>query len=432
MKQTGGLNPFLPFSTYIPDGEPKVFGDRLYLYGSYDRFGGGYCSGCYHVVSAPLRDLTDWTDHGVSFTSDDVPWSDAMLYAPDALFWRGKYYLFFCMSDGSEGVAESDSPAGPFRNARRITLNGEPISGIDPSVLENNGHIYYTWGQFHLRMGELNDDLCSLKPETVHSDVLSNAPGREGFHEGSSLRKIGDTYCIIYASEYTAEYPNSGSRPTKLDYATGRSPYGPYIRRGTVIDNAYCDPASWNNHGSVICADGTWYVFYHASSDCSAFSRRARAERLAVDVPACTIRQAVPTTNGFVETLLPEHITSAVHACRFFGGAYVTETPDGRFPCVGLTKGAGFLFSPICFENGVYIWTLRYRAQERMRIDLFLDGKLAAQQTLLPCAATQSCTARFTAEGAQAALRLEIADGSAPCEIDALSFERADPARSRK
>ena len=123
--QIPGLNPFLPFGTYIPDGEPKVFGDRLYLYGSYDRFDCGYCSREYHVVSAPLADLTAWTDHGVSFSTDAVPWSNADLYAPDALYHNGKYYLFFCLSDGTEGVAESASPIGPFTNARQITLNGE-------------------------------------------------------------------------------------------------------------------------------------------------------------------------------------------------------------------------------------------------------------------------------------------------------------------
>ena len=112
-----------------------------------------------------------------------MPWSDALLYAPDALYHNGRYYLFFCMSDGSEGVAESDAPEGPFRNARRITLGGEPITGIDPSVLEDGGHVYYTWGQFHLNVGELGDDLCTLKPDSVRTDVLSNADGREGFHE---------------------------------------------------------------------------------------------------------------------------------------------------------------------------------------------------------------------------------------------------------
>ena len=422
-EQIPGLNPFLPFGTYIPDGEPKVFGDRLYLYGSYDRFGSGYCSKEYHTVSAPLTDLTDWTDHGVSFSVDSVPWSDADLYAPDALFYNGKYYLFFCLSDGTEGVAESASPAGPFTNARQITLNGKPITGIDPSVLAEGGRVYYTWGQFHLHMGELNGDMCSLKPESVHTDVLSNAPGREGFHEGSSLRKLGDRYCLIYASEYTPQAPNSGARPTKLDYALSNAVYGPYVRRGTVIDNEGCDPASWNNHGSIINAGGAWYVFYHASSNNSAFSRRARAERLQVDEAAGCIRQAVPTTNGFVQTLLPEHITSPVNACRFSGGAYVTETPEGRFPCVGLRAGAGFSFSPVLFAPGGCFLTLQYRATAEIRLCVFLDDVCAAQTTL-PARETYGESAlRFYTAGGKAALRLEITeDGGGSCEIAALEL----------
>lgn len=420
--QTPGLNPFLPFDAYVPDGEPKVFGDRLYLYGSYDRFGAGYCSKEYHVFSAPLYDLTAWTDHGVAFTTDDVPWSAAELYAPDALAHGGKYYLFFCLSDGTEGVAESDAPAGPFRNARQITLNGTPITGIDPSVLEHDGTVYYTWGQFHLQMGELNDDLCTLKPESIHTDVLSNAPGREGFHEGSSLRRLGDRFCLIYASEYTADAPNSGARPTKLDYAVSDAPYGPYERRGTVIDNEGCDPASWNDHGSVICAGGQWFVFYHASTNCSAFSRRARVERLTVEAENAVIRQAVPSSNGFVATLLPSHLTSPVHACRFFGGAYLTETPDGRFPCVEMRSGAGFAFSPALFQAGDCSLTLRYQATAAATLCVQLDGRPVAACPLLPCADWTNAVAEFSAPAGPAALQLEIQDaaGAAICAVDAL------------
>ena len=37
-------NPYLPSYEYVPDGEPHVFGDRLYIFGSHDRFDGKeYC-----------------------------------------------------------------------------------------------------------------------------------------------------------------------------------------------------------------------------------------------------------------------------------------------------------------------------------------------------------------------------------------------------
>lgn len=33
-------NPYLPSFEYIADGEPHVFGNRLYIFGSHDSFGG--------------------------------------------------------------------------------------------------------------------------------------------------------------------------------------------------------------------------------------------------------------------------------------------------------------------------------------------------------------------------------------------------------
>lgn len=55
------MNPFLPLWEYTPDGEPHIFGDRIYLFGSHDTEGGvRYCSkGDYVGWSAPLDDLSD-------------------------------------------------------------------------------------------------------------------------------------------------------------------------------------------------------------------------------------------------------------------------------------------------------------------------------------------------------------------------------------
>ena len=38
-----GMNPYLPSWEYVPDGEPHVFGKRVYIYGSHDRFA-GFCT----------------------------------------------------------------------------------------------------------------------------------------------------------------------------------------------------------------------------------------------------------------------------------------------------------------------------------------------------------------------------------------------------
>lgn len=63
------LNPYLPLYEYVPDGEPRVFDGRLYLYGSHDKAGSTqFCVGDYVVWSAPLDDLGDWRYEGVSYT----------------------------------------------------------------------------------------------------------------------------------------------------------------------------------------------------------------------------------------------------------------------------------------------------------------------------------------------------------------------------
>ena len=67
-------NPYLPLYEYVPDGEPRVFGDRLYVYGSHDRSGGNFfCMEDYVVWSAPLEDLGDWRYEGVSYRKDQDP-----------------------------------------------------------------------------------------------------------------------------------------------------------------------------------------------------------------------------------------------------------------------------------------------------------------------------------------------------------------------
>src|SRR5512133_2939220 len=65
--------PFLPSWEYIPDGEPRVFGDRVYLYGSHDRAGSKrFCDYILKVWSAPLNDLNTWRDEGIVFSTRDI------------------------------------------------------------------------------------------------------------------------------------------------------------------------------------------------------------------------------------------------------------------------------------------------------------------------------------------------------------------------
>ena len=57
-------NPYLPVWEYIPDGEPRVFGDRIYVYGSHDKAGSTrFCDHVLKFWTASTDDLEHWTCH---------------------------------------------------------------------------------------------------------------------------------------------------------------------------------------------------------------------------------------------------------------------------------------------------------------------------------------------------------------------------------
>ena len=111
------FNPFLPSYEYIPDAEPHVFGNRVYIYGSHDKFNGRFfCMNDYVCYSAPVIDLSDWRYEGVIWRKKDdplpAPWLLKQLYAPDVVQGSdGRYYLYYFKGNsGIIGVAVCDTP----------------------------------------------------------------------------------------------------------------------------------------------------------------------------------------------------------------------------------------------------------------------------------------------------------------------------------
>jgi hypothetical protein len=314
------MNPILPIQYFVPDAEARQWSDgRMYLYGSLDISGRtSYCSWEYRVFSS--ADLVHWQDHSESFRStgpgSDVPWTGAPLFAPDCIFYNGHYYLFFCNADRSEGVAESLSPAGPFTNAAPIEgANGD---AIDPAALvDDDGQVYYFWGQFHLRGAKLRPDLRGIQPDTLHTELITEAG--HGFHEGASMRKRNGVYYLVYTDI-------SRGRATCMAYATSRSPLGPFTRGGIIIDNAGCDPQSWNNHGSIAEFNGNWYIFYHRSSQASNFNRRVCVEPIHFNADG-SIAEVEMTTQGVGAPLPAAQPIEAWRACLL--GGQVRTAADG-------------------------------------------------------------------------------------------------------
>jgi len=313
------MNPLLPENCFMPDAEARVMPDgRLYLYGSWDLPANPeYCSHVMHCFSTD--DMENWTDHGVIFRNDEVfcgiPWNKkAKLYAPDAIEKDGKYFLYVCGTPKIEGIAVADSPTGPFSAAERIEFaDGD---GIDPTVfVDENGQGYLFWGQFSLRGAKLSPDMKKIVPESLQNGILTE--WEHGFHEGASIRRRGNQYYMIYTDI-------SRGKATCMSYAIANTPLGPYKKGGVIIDNIYCDPGTWNNHGSIAEFKGQWYVFYHRSSQGSHACRRVCAEPISFDENGF-IHEVEQTSQGASAPMNAFLPIRAGTACRMIGKCRIEQ-----------------------------------------------------------------------------------------------------------
>ncbi|MFB5678868.1 family 43 glycosylhydrolase [Paenibacillus terreus] len=314
------MNPILPVQYFVPDAEARQWKDgRMYIYGSYDLSGDTFwCSNEYRVFSS--ADLVNWQEHGVSFTSEDVPWHTGIiplpLYAPDCIYKDGRYYLYFCSADNSEGVAVSDTPYGPFRDA--VPVEGPHEDAIDPAVfVDDDGQAYIYWGQFNCRGARLKPDMKSIDPATLNTNLINEE--EHGFHEGASLRKRNGIYYLVYTDI-------SRGRATCIGYATSMTPLGPFKKRGIIIDNDGCDSETWNNHGSLAEFNGNWYVFYHRSSQASRYNRRVCVEPIFFNDNG-SINEVEMTTQGVSAPLDAGSRVEAWRAC-LLSGTVCTEPVD--------------------------------------------------------------------------------------------------------
>ena len=206
-------NPFLPIDEYIPDGEPHVFGDRVYIFGSHDMEGGyTFCMRDYVTYSAPVDDLTDWRYEGVIYRADqdpDYP-NRKYMYAPDVVQGNdGRFYLYYGMGgdygyggyNGPISVAVSDKAAGLYEYLGFVkNPDGSPMQRFicfDPAVINDDGVIRLYYGTQYsfeeepgfLTNGRLEDEMKMFNRS--REEILSYWGGVSDA-EGGSLISTGD------------------------------------------------------------------------------------------------------------------------------------------------------------------------------------------------------------------------------------------------
>lgn len=307
------FNPYLPSWEYIPDGEPHIFGSRVYVYGSHDHFNSPmFCVGDYVCWSAPTDDLSDWRYEGVIYRKNQDPKNKLglrLLFAPDVCCGPdGKYYLYYAFDFmGMIGVAVCDTPAGQYQFHGWVHYADGTIWGrkkgdqfpFDPGVLADTDGRVWLYSGFYTPVPaiasgfrklendggvvmELEPDMVTIKegPELLFPKAGEGSyPGHE-FFEASSIRRYEDTYYFVYSSRNNHD----------LCYATGPSPKGPFTYRGVLVDIGDCGIGGrteenalnymGNTHGGMLHIEDKWYIFYHRQTNRHSYSRQACAEEL--------------------------------------------------------------------------------------------------------------------------------------------------------
>ncbi|MCR5095081.1 MAG: family 43 glycosylhydrolase [Lachnospiraceae bacterium] len=349
-------NPYLPSWEYIPDGEPHVFGDRVYVYGSHDMFGGQvFCLGDYVCWSAPVNDLKSWRYEGVIYRrlADPLNKNGRMvLYAPDVTQGPdGRYYLYYVMDKVSVvSVAVCDTPAGEYEflgyvhypDGTRLGDKEGDEPQFDPGVMTEGDTTYLFTGfcghgdksRHGAMLTLLDKDMLTVKkaPRIVApgSSYSAGTPFEgHAFFEAPSIRKRGGKYYFIYSSQVMHE----------LCYAVADQADGDYQYGGVIVSN--CDigigtykdaslPMAYgaNNHGSIEQIGEDWYIFYHRHTNDTWYCRQGCAEKIRFREDG-GIDQAQITScglNGGPLSDIGEY--SAAIACHLFNEKHTMYTGD--------------------------------------------------------------------------------------------------------
>ncbi|WP_394552535.1 family 43 glycosylhydrolase [Agromyces sp. MMS24-JH15] len=297
------VNPFLPSYEMVPDGEPRVFGDRVYLYGSHDLNGGSdFCEGDYVCYSAALDDLSAWRYDGVIYERRQDPFIAAQLargkqgmtttrlFAPDVIELDGRYFMYYGvgLSKSGFGVAVSDSPTGPFEYVGRVRLPEEakpagwvdgadgivdgdlafgegrgPISRgrlrfadypYDPAVLLHEGRLFLYFGLLNCSVIELDrTDNRTVVPDratgeyvtpVIRQSLARAVRARSAAAHGATAFMNGPSIREVDGRFVLSYWAMGGAGFSGMYHAVADAPRGPFVPAGPLValGNAWKQP----------------------------------------------------------------------------------------------------------------------------------------------------------------------------------------------
>ncbi|MDB5144610.1 MAG: glycoside hydrolase [Mucilaginibacter sp.] len=280
---------------FTADPAAMVYKDKVYLYTGHDEAPtnqNGYVMHNWTCFSS--TDMVNWTEHPSPLNVKDFAWAKADAWASQVIERNGKFYWYVAVEHGTIpgkaiGVAVSDSPTGPFKDARGTALvtndmtkaAKHPWDDIDPSVIiDKDGQAYLFWG----------NGVCyyaKLKPNMTELDGPIKTITLPHYTEAPWIHERNGWYYLSYAYEF----------PEKIAYAMSKNINGPWVYKGIINELA---GNSNTNHQAIIDFKGKSYFIYHngaLAADAGSFHRSVCIDYLYYNKDG-SIKRVVMTSEG--------------------------------------------------------------------------------------------------------------------------------------
>jgi len=248
---------------WYADPEAVVFGKTFWIYPT---FSDKYEKQVF-LDAFSSTDLKTWQKHPRIIDTAAVKWAKKAMWAPAIVQKGGQYFLFFSANDvhpgeiGGIGIGISDKPNGPFRDYLGKPMIGEVKNGAQPIdqfvFKDKDGQYYMIYGGWqHCNIVKLKPDFTGLVPfedGTIYKEITP-----KDYVEGPFMFMRNNRYYFMW-SEGGWGLPNY-----RVAYAIADSPFGPFERIGTVLQQD-STVATGAGHHSVLQVPGKdeWYIVYH-------------------------------------------------------------------------------------------------------------------------------------------------------------------------
>ena len=294
--QLQGANPIIT-DAFTADPAVLVHKDTVYLYAGQDEAPNdkhaNYVMNRWLCYSS--TDMVNWKSHGSPLAPKDFAWAKGAAWAGQVIERNGKFFWYAPVDHAtirgmSIGVAVSDSPTGPFKDARGTALITNNMTtatkigwdDIDPTVIMDGDQAWLFWGNQKCYRAKLAANMTELDGPIEVTDL-------QDFTEAPWLHKHGDLFYLSYATGF----------PEKIAYATSSTITGPWTYRGLLSEGAF---NSNTIHQAIIDFKGTSYFFYHNGSRQvpeigSSFRRSVCLDYLYYN-PDGSMKRIVQTTEG--------------------------------------------------------------------------------------------------------------------------------------